>query len=149
MEVKPYIKTSVFLIWIMLVPAGTWFIYKTYPPSLSGQCIKILAFLLLICVVMLICRLLLMRCLFFYQIKQSLNLENSQQKEMITASIGVATAPEMRRTHLHSFVMPQRALYVGAKRTSRNRWRSIRRVKKGVAKLVITTTVTPFLWGYL
>lgn len=51
MEVKPHIKNSIFLIWILLVPAGTWFIYKTYPPNFSGQWIDIFAFLLLTCVV--------------------------------------------------------------------------------------------------
>lgn len=51
MYVKPYIKNSIFLVWILLVPAGTWFIYKTYPPNFSGQWLDIFAFLLLTCMV--------------------------------------------------------------------------------------------------
>ncbi|MFB5194750.1 diguanylate cyclase [Neobacillus sp. KR4-4] len=51
MKVNPYIKNSIFLTWILMVPAGTWFTYKTYPPQISGQWTDILAFLLLTCVV--------------------------------------------------------------------------------------------------
>lgn len=51
MDVKPYIKNSIFLVWILLVPAGTWFIYKTYPPNFYGQWLDIFAFLLLTCMV--------------------------------------------------------------------------------------------------
>ncbi|PFP27712.1 GGDEF domain-containing protein [Bacillus sp. AFS073361] len=51
MKVNPYIKNSIFLLWILMVPAGTWFTYKTYPPQISGQWMDILAFLLLTCVV--------------------------------------------------------------------------------------------------
>ncbi|WHY65873.1 sensor domain-containing diguanylate cyclase [Neobacillus sp. SuZ13] len=51
MKVKPYIKNLIFLTWILMVPAGTWFTYKTYPPNISGHWIDILAFLLLTCVV--------------------------------------------------------------------------------------------------
>ncbi|SMQ83238.1 hypothetical protein SAMN05444673_5262 [Bacillus sp. OV166] len=34
MAVKPYIKNSIFLAWILLVTAGTWFTYKAYPPNI-------------------------------------------------------------------------------------------------------------------
>ena len=51
MKVNPYIKNSILLLWILMVPAGTWFTYKTYPPQISGQWMDILAFLLLTCVV--------------------------------------------------------------------------------------------------
>ncbi|MEH7504265.1 sensor domain-containing diguanylate cyclase [Neobacillus drentensis] len=51
MKVKPHIKNSIFLTWILLVPAGTWWTYKTYPPNISGHWLDIFAFLLLTCVV--------------------------------------------------------------------------------------------------
>ncbi|MEH7074223.1 sensor domain-containing diguanylate cyclase [Neobacillus drentensis] len=51
MEVKPSIKKAIFLIWFLLVPAGTWFTYKTYPPDIDGQWLGLLGFLLLTCVV--------------------------------------------------------------------------------------------------
>jgi diguanylate cyclase (GGDEF)-like protein len=47
MEVKPQIKKAIFLVWILLVPAGMWFTYITYPPQFSGRWVDILAFLLL------------------------------------------------------------------------------------------------------
>ncbi|MBT2727057.1 GGDEF domain-containing protein [Bacillus sp. ISL-75] len=51
MKVKPHVKSSVFLAWILLVPAGTWFTYKAYPPNIAGHWLDIFAFLLLTCVV--------------------------------------------------------------------------------------------------
>ncbi|MEH7375649.1 hypothetical protein [Neobacillus drentensis] len=33
MKVKPRIKNAIFLAWLLFVPAGTWFIYKAYPPN--------------------------------------------------------------------------------------------------------------------
>ncbi|WP_026563417.1 sensor domain-containing diguanylate cyclase [Bacillus sp. UNC41MFS5] len=51
MEVKPSIKPPIFLIWFLVVPAGTWLTYKTYPPHISGNWLDIFAFLLLTCVV--------------------------------------------------------------------------------------------------
>lgn len=47
MDVKPQMKQAIFLVWILMVPAGLWFTYQTYPPTFSGQWIDILAFLLL------------------------------------------------------------------------------------------------------
>jgi diguanylate cyclase (GGDEF)-like protein len=55
-----------------------------------------------------------------FTIKQSLDLD-SQQKVMITASIGVATAPEDAEDALALIRHADRALYVGAKRAGRNR----------------------------
>ncbi|MEY2192669.1 hypothetical protein AB7942_07990 [Neobacillus sp. BF23-41] len=51
MKVKPYVKNAIFLVWILLVPAGTWLIYKAYPPNFTGHWLDIFAFLLLTCVV--------------------------------------------------------------------------------------------------
>ncbi|MEH6954009.1 sensor domain-containing diguanylate cyclase [Neobacillus drentensis] len=55
-----------------------------------------------------------------FTIKQSLDLEKTQ-KVMITASIGVATAPEDAEDALALIRHADRALYVGAKRAGRNR----------------------------
>ncbi|MEH7129903.1 sensor domain-containing diguanylate cyclase [Neobacillus drentensis] len=55
-----------------------------------------------------------------FTIKQSLDLEKTQ-KVMITASIGVATAPEDAEDALTLIRHADRALYVGAKRAGRNR----------------------------
>jgi hypothetical protein len=51
MKVKPHIKNAIFLVWVLLVPAGSWLTYKTYPPNISGHWLDIFAFLLLTCVV--------------------------------------------------------------------------------------------------
>ena len=51
MNVKPKIKKIIFLIWIFLVPVGSWLIYRAYPPNIAGHWIDIFAFLLLTCVV--------------------------------------------------------------------------------------------------
>jgi diguanylate cyclase (GGDEF)-like protein len=51
MEVKPQIKKTIFLVWILLVPAGMWFTYTAYPPQISGRWVDILAFLLLTSIV--------------------------------------------------------------------------------------------------
>jgi diguanylate cyclase (GGDEF)-like protein len=51
MEVKPHIKKTIFLVWILLVPAGMWFTYAAYPPQISGRWVDILAFLLLTSIV--------------------------------------------------------------------------------------------------
>lgn len=51
MQVNTKIKYSIFLTWILLVPVGSWLIYKAYPPNLSGRWLDIFAFLLLTCVV--------------------------------------------------------------------------------------------------
>ncbi len=51
MDVKPHMKQAIFLVWILMVPAGLWFSFKTYPPNFSGQWIDILAFLLLTSIV--------------------------------------------------------------------------------------------------
>jgi diguanylate cyclase (GGDEF)-like protein len=56
-----------------------------------------------------------------FTIKQSLDLEKTQQKVMITASVGVATAPEDAEDALALIRHADRALYVGAKRAGRNR----------------------------
>jgi diguanylate cyclase (GGDEF)-like protein len=51
MVVDAKMKKAIFLIWIMLVPAGMWFTFKTYPPQFSGQWLDIIAFLTLTSVV--------------------------------------------------------------------------------------------------
>ncbi|MCM3568384.1 sensor domain-containing diguanylate cyclase [Neobacillus mesonae] len=51
MEIKPQIKTAAFLMWILMVPAGLWFTYTSYPPQFSGNWLDLLAFLLLISLV--------------------------------------------------------------------------------------------------
>ncbi|GHH97196.1 sensor domain-containing diguanylate cyclase [Neobacillus kokaensis] len=51
MEIKPQIKKAVFLMWILMVPAGLWFTYKIAPPQASGSWVDLLAFLLLTLVV--------------------------------------------------------------------------------------------------
>ncbi|MEH7305462.1 sensor domain-containing diguanylate cyclase [Neobacillus drentensis] len=56
-----------------------------------------------------------------FTIKQSLDFDKMQQNVMITASIGVATAPEDAEDALALIRHADRALYVGAKRAGRNR----------------------------
>lgn len=56
-----------------------------------------------------------------FTIKHSFDLDKPQQKVMITASIGVATAPEDAEDSLALIRHADRALYVGAKRAGRNR----------------------------
>ncbi|WHZ01910.1 sensor domain-containing diguanylate cyclase [Neobacillus sp. YX16] len=51
MEVEAKKKKAIFLIWILLVPAGMWFTFITYPPQFSGQWLDIIAFLILTSVV--------------------------------------------------------------------------------------------------
>lgn len=46
MEVKPQMKKAIFLAWILLVPAGIWLTYQTYPPHFYGHWIDIFVFLL-------------------------------------------------------------------------------------------------------
>lgn len=56
-----------------------------------------------------------------FTIKQSLDVDQTQQKVIITASIGVSTAPEDAEDSLALIRHADRALYVGAKRAGRNR----------------------------
>jgi diguanylate cyclase (GGDEF)-like protein len=56
-----------------------------------------------------------------FTLKQSLDLDKKQQQVKITASIGVATAPEDAEDALALIRHADRALYVGAKRAGRNR----------------------------
>ena len=51
MAVHPMTKKAIFLVWLLLVPAGMWFTYQTFPPQLSGQWLDIFAFLILTSVV--------------------------------------------------------------------------------------------------
>lgn len=51
MAVHPKMKKAIFLVWLLLVPAGMWFTYKTYPPDFSGHWLELLAFLVLTAVV--------------------------------------------------------------------------------------------------
>jgi diguanylate cyclase (GGDEF)-like protein len=51
MAVHPKTKKAIFLVWLLLVPAGMWFTYQTFPPQLSGQWLDIFAFLILTSVV--------------------------------------------------------------------------------------------------
>jgi diguanylate cyclase (GGDEF)-like protein len=51
MAVHPKMKKTIFLVWLVLVPAGMWFTYQTFPPHFSGKWLEILAFLTLTFVV--------------------------------------------------------------------------------------------------
>jgi diguanylate cyclase (GGDEF)-like protein len=51
MAVHPKTKKAIFLVWLLLVPAGMWFTYQTFPPQLSGQWLDIFAFFILTSVV--------------------------------------------------------------------------------------------------
>ena len=51
MKVNPKVKKVIFLIWFLMVPAGIWLTYKTYPPLISGNWLDLVAFLLLTTVV--------------------------------------------------------------------------------------------------
>ncbi|MFZ7945576.1 sensor domain-containing diguanylate cyclase [Neobacillus sp. 19] len=56
-----------------------------------------------------------------FTLQQTMDLDKPQQKVMITASIGIATAPEDAEDSLALIRHADRALYVGAKRAGRNR----------------------------
>ncbi|WP_174524404.1 sensor domain-containing diguanylate cyclase [Neobacillus niacini] len=51
MTVAAKTKRNIFLVWLLLVPAGLWFTYQTYPPHISGKWLDIAAFLILTSVV--------------------------------------------------------------------------------------------------
>ncbi|WP_081954667.1 sensor domain-containing diguanylate cyclase [Neobacillus niacini] len=51
MAVHPKMKIAIFLVWLLLVPAGMWFTFQTFPPHFSGQWLELLAFLTLTSVV--------------------------------------------------------------------------------------------------
>lgn len=51
MAVQPKMKKAIFLVWLLLVPAGMWFTYQAFPPHFSGQWWHLLAFLTLTSVV--------------------------------------------------------------------------------------------------
>jgi diguanylate cyclase (GGDEF)-like protein len=51
MDVKPQVKRTIIFAWFLLVPPGLWFTYHTYPSSIQGHWLDILAFLLLTSVV--------------------------------------------------------------------------------------------------
>jgi diguanylate cyclase (GGDEF)-like protein len=51
MAVQPKMKQAIFLVWLLLVPAGMWFTYQSFPPYFSGQWWDLLAFLTLTSVV--------------------------------------------------------------------------------------------------
>jgi diguanylate cyclase (GGDEF)-like protein len=44
-------KKLLFLVWLLFVPAGLWFIFDAYPPNFSGQWLDVLAFVLLFSIV--------------------------------------------------------------------------------------------------
>lgn len=48
MDVKPQIKKVFLLIWVLLVPAGMWFTYKAFPPSVDGLGLDLFLFLILV-----------------------------------------------------------------------------------------------------
>ncbi|WP_081799333.1 sensor domain-containing diguanylate cyclase [Neobacillus jeddahensis] len=47
MDVNPQMKKVIVLVWFLMVPAGLWFTFHHYPPSISLQWWDVLAFLLL------------------------------------------------------------------------------------------------------
>ncbi|MEH7249921.1 sensor domain-containing diguanylate cyclase [Neobacillus niacini] len=51
MVVNARTKKVIVLIWLLIVPAGMWFTYHTYPPYVSGRWLDLIAFLLLTSVV--------------------------------------------------------------------------------------------------
>ncbi|MEH7276878.1 sensor domain-containing diguanylate cyclase [Neobacillus vireti] len=51
MTVAAKTKRNIFLVWLLLVPAGMWFTYQTFPPHFSGKWEDLLAFLILTSVV--------------------------------------------------------------------------------------------------
>ncbi|MDR7077908.1 diguanylate cyclase (GGDEF)-like protein [Neobacillus niacini] len=51
MRVAAKTKRNIFLVWLLLVPAGLWFTYQTFPPHFSGQWLDVIAFLILTSVV--------------------------------------------------------------------------------------------------
>jgi diguanylate cyclase (GGDEF)-like protein len=51
MAVQPKMKKAIFLVWLLLVPAGMWFTYQAFPPHFSGQWWDLVAFLTLTSVV--------------------------------------------------------------------------------------------------
>jgi diguanylate cyclase (GGDEF)-like protein len=51
MRVNPNVQKTIFLIWLLLVPAGMWFTLQTYPPQFSENWLELLAFLALIVLV--------------------------------------------------------------------------------------------------
>lgn len=51
MTVAAKTKRNIFLVWLLIVPAGMWFTYQTFPPHFSGQWLDLLAFFILTSVV--------------------------------------------------------------------------------------------------
>jgi diguanylate cyclase (GGDEF)-like protein len=51
MSVNQRTKKLLFLVWLLVVPAGLWFLYNAYPPNFSSQWLDVLAFVLLFSIV--------------------------------------------------------------------------------------------------
>lgn len=51
MGVKPQVQKAIYLVWILLVPAGIWFTYQAFPPHFTGHWTHILAFFVLMALV--------------------------------------------------------------------------------------------------
>lgn len=51
MSVNTRTKKLLFLVWVLVVPAGMWYIYNAFPPTFSGQWFDIFAFLFLFSIV--------------------------------------------------------------------------------------------------
>ncbi|MDP4084542.1 MAG: sensor domain-containing diguanylate cyclase [Bacillota bacterium] len=51
MEVKPRVKRMIYIVWILLVPAGMWLTYRAYPPQITGHWAELFAFLVLYSIV--------------------------------------------------------------------------------------------------
>ncbi|WP_328822033.1 sensor domain-containing diguanylate cyclase [Neobacillus sedimentimangrovi] len=51
MQVHPYVQKLIYLIWLLMVPAGLWVTYQIHPPKFSGNWVELLAFLLLTIIV--------------------------------------------------------------------------------------------------
>ncbi len=47
MGVSAKTKRAIFLVWLLIVPAGIWFTYLTFPPQVSGHLLDLTAFLAL------------------------------------------------------------------------------------------------------
>ncbi|WP_338150587.1 sensor domain-containing diguanylate cyclase [Neobacillus muris] len=50
-DVSPSVKRVIFIVWFLLVPAGMWYAYQSYPPPSSAKWLDILAFFLLATIV--------------------------------------------------------------------------------------------------
>lgn len=51
MLLKPHVKRIIWILWLLIVPAGSWLVYYFFPPLVSSISFELLGFLLLTCFV--------------------------------------------------------------------------------------------------